>query len=216
MTIIFAVLTVATVLVLNKHIHKISTLIFPIPEKYWVHRVNSPQKLKEVGKYYAGLELDLIYHEKEQAYENSHDMVSLEKYNLCKTLDAYVQLGRKNKLWLDCKNLTEENMISARKTLDNILTQYDISKSQCLIESTNHNALKDFKDNGYIVSYYFSPKDKTNLNKYNDFIVKLSHSGLVDMISFDYMYHNYIISLPISKKSNFLLGKLEKNGSISI
>ena len=100
--------TAGLLLIANKLIHYYSVRFFNVPEKYWYHGVNSPEILMEAGKFYAGLELDLIYHEQEKAYENSHDPVSLEKHNLSKTLDAYILLGRKNKLWLDFKNLTEE------------------------------------------------------------------------------------------------------------
>lgn len=94
-----------------------------MPEKFQLHRTNSIEKQRELGYKYKnrGIEFDIIFHDKQMIFENSHDEENITKYNLEKQFKLYRELGYNEGIWLDFKNLDEENKYKAKKVLDELL-----------------------------------------------------------------------------------------------
>ncbi len=173
-----------------------------LPEKFWLHRVNSVGKQKQFSEKYAGLEFDIIFHHTEMAFENSHDIDSLAKYNLENQLKVYQELSNKNGLWLDFKNLTDKNKKESLSVLVELLTKYKVDKNVIWVESSNWQALKTFKDAGFKTSYYFpyynfTKMSTAEINEAKQKTEKIALSGNVDAISFYGGYYEFINGLQL-------------------
>ncbi len=182
---------------------------FQNPSIFWLHRVNSPRKLKELGDKYKGLELDIIYHEKENEFENSHDVMSLKEFPLIKTLNAYSELSYKPSLWFDFKNLTIKNAKFALKRLEIILKEYNIDKNNVWLEASDIQALSLFTKAGWKTSYYvpyYNLKSLTRaeIQKIKQEIQNISFSEKVKSISFDGQYYSFIKSIKLNPNISLL------------
>ena len=181
------------------------------PDKLWLHRVDSVNKQIELSPKYngGGIEFDIIYHEKENAFENSHDIDSLAKYNLEEQFKTYDELGIHNGIWLDFKNLTQDNKFMAKQKLDELLQKYNISKDVIWLESGNWQALDIFKQDGYRTSYYlpyykFENMSGSEIDKAQQDTLLAANSGNITAISFYGGYYDFVKSLPLSDNIVFL------------
>lgn len=180
-----------------------------MPEKFWLHRVDSVKKQEEFYNKYDGLEFDIIYYENNNGFENSHDPENYENYNLEKQLSTYQYLGKKNGIWFDFKNLNNDNKVYALNELNRLLAKYNIDKDIVWIESHDWQALKIFKDNKYRTSYYFPYYDLKTMNKNDMENIKMmtrniALSGNIDAISFDGDYYDFIKTIDIPSNIVFL------------
>lgn len=180
--------------------------------KIYLRRVNSPQKLEELREKYVGFELDIIYHEEEDAFENSHDKNNLKEYPLEATLKYYRDWQY---LWLDFKNLTLENQVAAKKCLDELSKKYNISKSKVWLESSNLEALEVFTNDGwntsYRLPYYNFDKVSTDKSeKIKSEIEAISYSGKIRAISFADNYYSFVNSLTLNPNVSLLIWFDEK------
>ena len=195
-------------------LHGNKTLIPPLTSndkaKLWLHRVDSPEKLKELGDKYDGVEFDIVYHEDLDDFENSHDRSSSIEFSLDNQLRTLVTLknGMNKKIWFDFKNLSTKNKEFAKKRLIYLLKKYNIPIENCWVESRDYESLDIFKKNGFKTSYYFPyyEFDKMNSNEIL-YIRKVTENilnlGNVDAISFYHKYYNFIKQLNI--KNNIYL-----------
>ena len=170
-----------------------------MPDKFWLHRTNSVDKQHEFADKYSGIEFDIIYYERENDFENSHDKKDLEKYNLEKQFAAYQRIGKPKGIWLDFKNLTENNKYAAKEKLNELLAKYQIDKNLVWLESRNWQALKVFHDDGYRTSYYlpYYKLDKMSASEIaqaKELTLKAASSGNVDAVSFYGGYYDFIKS----------------------
>jgi len=121
--------------------------------KIWAHRANSIEKLSSATKYYEGVELDLVYIKEENILDVNHPPSKSIGLNF----ETYINALSENLspfLWLDIKNLKEEN---AEHILDRLLQIFDQNKypiSKVLIETQKPEALPIFSEKGFMTSYY--------------------------------------------------------------
>ena len=174
--------------------------------KIWLHRVNSPKKIQDVGEKYFGVELDIIYYEKEDAFENSHDKTDLLKYPLEQTLKNHAYWHH---FWFDFKNLTQENNSQAKQTLEKLMKNNYISKDKVWVESQNLEALESFTKDGWKTSYYmpyykFEEMTQKEIENIKSQIEAISYSGKVQAISFSGIYYPFIMSLNLNPKISLL------------
>lgn len=180
-----------------------------MPEKFWLHRVNSVAKQKEFAHKYSGLEFDIIYYEQERAFENSHDKTSLSKFNLEEQFREYKRGDAKNKLWLDFKNLRNSNKHQALATLNTLIEKYDVDRKKLIVESGHPEALDVFKEAGYFTSYYFPYykwKEMTpaQIKEARAKTERIARSGNVDAISFYGAYYDFVSKLQVPPRIAFL------------
>lgn len=132
------------------------TLRVLFPEKVWVHKVNSLEKLSEVESHYHGLELDIVYEVTKRDFDIHHPpepSTGLWLSNYFNTLS-----NKQQPLWLDFKNLNSENQDAACKCLDSLVHHYQLSKSNIIVESSKPECLLAFSQNGFKTSYYLPPE----------------------------------------------------------
>lgn len=178
----------------------------PDCDKIWLHRVDSPQKLTELGEKYPGLELDLIYYEDAHAFENTHydasddpKVLSLKDHPLSATLEAYQAQGRNQYLWLDLKNLTPQNASAAASDLKALLSHYRIALNRVFIENQDAGALAVLHEAGLNTLFWFPYLDLPSLSAAQQADVcaqlrNIAASGSVDGISFSGEYYDFIKS----------------------
>lgn len=180
-------------------------------KKLWLHRVDSPEKLLELGNEYYGLEFDVVFHENVNDFENSHDRSEKIVYSLDNQLKTLSQLknGVNKHLWIDFKNLTHDNKYNAEKRLSELFEKYEIKKENCYVESNNWKDLDVFKEKGWKTSYYFPYYDFSKLtsNEIADIKVKtkdISYSDNVSAISFAQEYYGIVTEMDLNPSIDFL------------
>ncbi len=135
--------------------------------KIWSHRVDSIERLKEVIKKVNGVEVDLVYDDKLNIFDVTHPPVksiglSFENYlNSVKNINNFG-------LWLDLKNLNQENKLKIFKRIEYLVKKFNLNKNKIIIESSSVNLLDVFVANDYQCSYYLpilSEIDRSELDK---------------------------------------------------
>lgn len=175
--------------------------------KIWLHRVNSPQKLLELGEHYHGLEFDVIYHKDIDDFENSHDPGIDRRFTFENQLKTLVTINgwQDKSLWIDFKNLTYGNKIAAERRLRELFAKYNIPRDNCWVESQNWKELDAFRRNGWKTSYYFPSRyrdcmkfpDKREAVKHET--IMIAESGNIDAISFGGpLFYDFITSLNLA------------------
>lgn len=119
--------------------------------KIWLHRCNSMEKLYEKEALYPNIEVDIVIRNN-NIFDVTHDIDTTFNLNLASYF-AYMQ-DKEGKLWMDIKNLTSDNKLSALSELDKLINHFEIDKKRLIIESQNWEALAAFTRNGYYTSYY--------------------------------------------------------------
>ena len=180
-------------------------------KKVWLHRVDCPEKLLELGDSYYGLEFDVVFHEDLNDYDNSHDRMPNIEYPLRNQFKTLTKLknGTKKYLWIDFKNLTHENKYMAEKKLDELINEFNIKKENCYVESNNWKDLDAFKDKGWNTSYYFPYYDleklsRAEIQKIKKLTEEISYSGKVSAVSFAQGYYDLVNSMNLNKDINLL------------
>lgn len=104
------------------------------PDKIWLHRCNSMEKLYEKHMIYPNIEVDLVFRENRK-FDVTHDADT--SFNL--SLASYFSFMKKekSKMWLDIKNLTLENRITALSSLNKLMEYFQIKKERLIIEGQN-------------------------------------------------------------------------------
>lgn len=132
------------------------------PQKIWLHRCNSLEKLYEKQELYPNIEVDVIFREN-QKFDVTHDIdtsfgLYLESYF------SYLET-EKGKMWLDIKNMNLHNAAAMLTMLDELTEHYHVSKDRLIIESTCWEALEDFTHDGYYTSFYVPYDSPCSLEK---------------------------------------------------
>mgnify|MGYP000759899182 FL=1 len=84
-----------------------------------------------------------------------HLVVGIVLTLMCIFFMGFREIGRyPDKIWLDIKNLTLENRITALSSLNKLMEYFQIKKERLIIEGQNWKALEVFTQNGYYTSYY--------------------------------------------------------------
>lgn len=120
--------------------------------KVWAHRVNSLEKLNYTQKFYQGVELDLVFDSISNTFDVNHPPAKSANLNL----DTYFsKINNKDlKLWLDFKNLSENNAEKSAAILDLLTKKYSLKNENILVESTAMHNLQTFKNKGFKTSFY--------------------------------------------------------------
>lgn len=143
-------------------------------ERIFPHRVNSIGKLKEI--WWAGFrafEVDLIYDYKRDGlfYVGHNDGVmgvDLE------TFLSSVPENEIRKIWLDLKNLNNENYFAALRELERIDGKLNIKGKAILESGWTSREFSVFRDSGWMTSYYLPTK------RIGDLLEKGDSHGLAD------------------------------------
>ena len=131
------------------------------PDKIWLHRCNSMEKLLEKHKKYPNIEVDLVFRAN-RTFDVTHDADTT--FNL--SLDSYFSYMKRSegKMWLDIKNLTCRNCMTALARLNKLIKYFQIKKERLIIESQDWKALNAFTKAGYYTSYYVAYDEPSGLS----------------------------------------------------
>lgn len=124
------------------------------PDKIWLHRCNSMEKLLEKHDEYPNIEVDVIFSRQNRTFDVTHDPENSINLNLNNYFAYLKEHG--GKIWLDIKNLTRYNKKVLYASLDRLLSQFRIDRKRLIIESPNWKSLKYFTDRGFYTSCYVS------------------------------------------------------------
>lgn len=134
------------------------TEIGKYPEKLWLHRCNSIEKMIEKEDRYDNIEVDLIYRG-DGIFDVTHDADTTFGLHVDPFFD---DLGEgDDHMWLDIKNINLDNCEEICDDLDSLCEVYTVEKDQLIIESNNWKALRELTDEDYYTSFYV-PFDKPN------------------------------------------------------
>ena len=113
----------------------------------WIHRNNSLTQLNTNKLLYKGLEIDLVFKDKQDILDVNHPPEKSNNINLDKYL---YELGNLKQigLWLDIKNLNENNYLRIYNRIDLLVKKHNLNKTRILIESTNPEFLSPFVKTG--------------------------------------------------------------------
>lgn len=131
------------------------------PDKIWLHRCNSMEKLYEKHAIYPNIEVDIVFRGN-RVFDVTHDTDT--SFNL--NLSAYFSYmkDKEGKIWLDVKNLTADNRLAALERLDRLVKHYRIKKDRIIVESPVWEALDVFTHKGYYTSYYVTYDEPCSLS----------------------------------------------------
>jgi hypothetical protein len=159
-------------------------------QKVHAHRVNTITKLNQASVYYSGIELDVIFDVKTNKFDVFHPPVK----SIGLSLETYLSniSNKELKIWLDFKNLTENNKQQATARLFYLITKFKLNKQLLLVESQNISQLQYITNKGFLTSYYV-PSDLYKATKTEkDSIYKLIKNYNKQSISFTYLNYEYL------------------------
>lgn len=162
--------------------------------KIWLHRANTIEKFKYFEEEYDNFEVDVIFRN-DNRLEVTHDHddhsgLYLEEYF------KEIQ-NKKTNLWIDLKNINDENKSQVCKKLDEICSDYSIDKKRLIIETRDWQALSYLTDNEFYTSWYLDfdsgEIDAEDSERLSSLIKEVSSNNSVKAISFyggNYPYIN--------------------------
>lgn len=125
--------------------------------KIWAHRINSIERLEYTKKKYSGVELDIVFDKITNTYDINHPPAA----SIGLTLESYLSHLYPSQpigIWLDFKNLTEDNKNAALEKLLFLTKKFSLENSHIIVESPCPELLDSFSDSGFQTSYYL-PND---------------------------------------------------------
>lgn len=132
------------------------------PDKIWLHRCNSIEKLQEKHAKFPNFEVDVVY-TPQGRFDVTHELSA----SVGLGLERYFQQIRTDSshVWIDVKNLSASNCSRMLNTLDSLTRCYDIDKRRLIVESGDWRSLAAFRRRGYYTSYYISYPDPSSLSE---------------------------------------------------
>ena len=170
---------------------------YPKDEKFWLHRTDCLEKLREKGGDYAGVEFDLNWYDDAQDFDVSHDLGEGVYFPL---EDFLAELPQGKHVWFDYKNLDTKNAQASLERMEELMLRYGVEKSQVIVENHDWRGLKTFHDAGFYTSFYV-PVDDYFLNsevghqRFATILKEAVDSGAVSAVSFPVGYYRLVKSL---------------------
>lgn len=173
-----------------------SKAIFNDYQKMWAHRVLDFDDANNKYINFKGVEIDVFFELEKKVFDVRHH----GKFRGITLLDFLNNIINKELfLWIDLKNLSDENVIDVRNRLNEII-DHGISKEHLLIESKNIGLLNVLQKEGFYVSYWVPTFNffkstyevfqvRNNLIKYKPNAISTSHYN-VDFYSKKFPKYN--------------------------
>lgn len=175
-----------------------------IPEKFWLHRVNSPLKMKEFIEKYRGFEMDVIYNEEAGTFNNSHD--AEDGFVFLK--DTLAQYKSNKGIWFDIKNLTKTNSSNAEACLSRLIADSGVNKKDAIVESHCLPCLNIFASKGWKTAYYILNEQEplplqSQENLKNQ--LTMAQNSVCDYLSMDGHVYNFIKQNDLLRNKKYLV-----------
>lgn len=124
-------------------------------EKFWVHRVDSYERLLKLNPYFAGLETDIVFDTSLKKFRVYHPPVPPGDLFAERYFDFNKTAGKQ--LWLDVKDLDPGSFPEAKRFFENADSLYHLKKN-VIIESSQIDFVNELSLLGFTVSYLVSPE----------------------------------------------------------
>lgn len=123
------------------------------------HRVNSIGKLKDVlYDGYRALELDVLFDYESDQFIVGHDQSALSGISFSQFLSS-ASISEIRKIWMDFKNLTEENYEKALIRLGYLDRIFSLKEKLIIESSAKGSFFNKFHEEGWHISYYLPTKE---------------------------------------------------------
>ena len=129
------------------------------------HKVNQQGKLEAIlNSGIRSFELDVLFRKQGESgyFEIGHDEHEVRGQTFESYL-TYLQTYSINKIWMDVKNVGDDNAEAMLVHLENLAQKYGVKPSILLESSTTSPQLKIFSDAGFHTSYYLPTNAILNL-----------------------------------------------------
>lgn len=177
-----------------------------------IHAVYNIEKLKKYINKYEAIETDIIYTDNGLFLSHNEpiDKGSITLDKLFEYLGQYyikhdIQKQYQKYIWLDIKNITEDNYEIIINIIINEADKNQINRNKIIIESPKINFLPQFSNYGLLTSYYFSPSFSNN--KDDEKIIASLKDNIenyyVDFISCNHKYFRFVNRLFPKKMKNY-------------
>lgn len=113
--------------------------------KVWAHEVDDTNTAKEKQKLFDGLELNLNYSEYQHQVFIGHELYDTAKNVTLDNWFSALDDPQNNCYWLDCKNMTMENVDEFVGIIEKVANKFNIT-NQILIENRNPRVIKKVND----------------------------------------------------------------------
>lgn len=169
-----------------------------ITNKDWVKAVNSPVLMQALDTATAGLEMDIYFDKTLNKFFVYHDSSNVSTQTLEEQLEIYKSRKLMASIWLDFKNLSDNNENNALQKLV-LLRNYYHLQNKLIVESPNIKNLNSFCNNDFYTSFYvpfFNPylMDEAAIISEIDSISSLLNAHKVSALS------GYYFQIPMLKK----------------
>jgi len=132
-------------------------------ERLWLHRCNSLEKLAELGERYPNFEIDVCFRE-----DGTLDVTHDEDTTFHLSAEAYfehLQRHPKSHMWMDIKNLDEQNQTALLSAIVGLAGSYDISPERLVVESPHPLLLAPLTGMGFQTSCYVDADKPSRLSE---------------------------------------------------
>ncbi len=166
------------------------TLVDSRPDKMWMHRCNSMEKIEELGERYPNFEVD-VYLRSNGTLDITHE----NDITFGLTIGPYFEYLSKNEkrhMWIDVKNLTDENQGILIHSLDSLGLLYGISPDRLVVESRRWDLLKPLTQKGYTTAYHINYERGSHNKAMSDSLHKVVNSGSVKALSFPNDWYSFL------------------------
>ncbi len=163
-------------------------------DRVWVHRVNDTQRLAAAHENRLSIEVDLVFDRTTNKLLVKHPGIAgpenLQFSDFLSTIDE----PKRQRLWLDIKNLNDQTKNQIMDEIKRVNAQLNL-KSNMIIESSNASALTEFKEQGFLTSFYIPYFDESKPEVLERAVANTRRHlsvGRVDAISFDARYYHLL------------------------
>jgi heptose-I-phosphate ethanolaminephosphotransferase len=166
------------------------------------HRVNSLGKLTDVWfDGYRAFEIDLIYgYDGKDTFVVGHNDGAMGDMSFEEFI-ATVAYSEVDKIWLDIKNITQENSNRVLARLNYLDRRFSLKKKLIVESDTKHDSFVEFKKSGWHSSYYLPTKKilgymkESKIQKLEGLANSLAAQSIrqeLSAISFDYRLYPFV------------------------
>ncbi len=165
------------------------------PDKVWLHRCNSLEKLQDKIARYPNFEVDVCLRS-----DGTIDVTHDDYVSFGLSLDAYFPvLGKdiRHHIWVDVKNLNENNVSQFHAKIDSLCSVHRVAREQLIIESPQWQLLRQFTLAGYYTSCYVTASRPSRLDSQQRDSVyahlhSVARSGAVRALSFPEYWYSHL------------------------
>ena len=161
--------------------------------KIWLHRCNSTVMLRELEHRYPSVEVDICLRQ-DGVMDVTHDEGGTRHQGITPYLEYLAQHSERH-IWMDVKNLSQDNQPLFKYRLDSLIHAYGVDKSQLVIESPQWKLLFPFtRDHYYTSCRVTAPRPSSLSDGQRDSVISrlgtVTRSGCVRALSFPAYWYN--------------------------